>query len=511
MLGLDLLLRLPADPRALFTTRAIRLFAYGLIGVLLVLFVKALGVTDTLIGLFLTATLVGDALVSLVVTGVADRLGRRRMLVLGSLLMAGAGLGFALVPASDGSVMWAVTLTLLGIVGVISPSGNECGPFMALEQSILSNHIAPAARSLLFAWYNLIGYVATAFGSLIAGAAVVLISGDSVNIFQTLLLVASFAESPVAVLLGMGSRSAPLSSRNQTEEGFTKLEAYRYVVSAYGILGLILAVRFARLSEAVEPRRISENANVGAATSSSPRSPIHNAPASGNNERAPLLPSQQPPSLPQRTSFGIRSILPGLDLSPESRWITFKLCALFTLDSFAGSVVTGSILVYWFKSRFGVDEAYLGQILFVSNILAGMSSLAAGWISTRVGLVNTMVFTHLPSNVLMIMVPLMPNLFWSTIVLFLRYSISQMDVGPRQAYVASVTPAHERTAVIGLTNIVKSLGSALGPLLAGVLVEKGYFDACFFVCGGGKIVYDLLLLWSFGGAAREAAALRRGE
>ncbi|KAI8844513.1 MFS general substrate transporter [Chytriomyces cf. hyalinus JEL632] len=501
VLGFELLLALDRDASSLFLTRSIRLFAYGLIGVLLVLFLKLLGVSDGVVGTILTLTLIGDALVSLFVTTNADRYGRRLMLVGGSLLMALAGIAMALAPPSDGSVLWFLCLTVVATVGVISPSGNECGPFLALEQSILSTRIAPSSRASLFAWYNLIGSVSTAFGALVSGALVVFLTDES-----TLDANARTTTSDKFFSYYMTiSHPFPMSQlfRNDTtpsspEAPVTKLDSYRAVIAGYGAVGVVLAVVFARLSPKVEVEHVSE--------------PTGEASREARPTEATAL-LAQPSSVSASSTSQAAAPYSWIfgNMSMESRWIVARLCCLFTLDSFAGSVITGSLLAYWFKVRFNVDEAALGQIMFVSNIISGASSLVAGWISTKVGLINTMVFTHLPANVLMILVPLMPNLFWAKAVLFLRYSIAQMDVGPRQAYVASIVPANERTAVIGLTNIVKSLGSSLGPLLAGYLISVGQFDVCFVVCGGLKIVYDLLLLRSFGGADREAAALRRGN
>ncbi|KAJ3399050.1 hypothetical protein CcCBS67573_g05003 [Chytriomyces confervae] len=522
VLGFELLLALDRDASSLFLTRSIRLFAYGLIGVLLVLFLKLLGVSDGVVGTILTLTLIGDALVSLFVTTNADRYGRRLMLVGGSLLMALAGIAMALAPPSDGSVLWFLCLTIVATIGVISPSGNEvrtyclsqlrgfpdsdsifvkCGPFLALEQSILSTRIAPSSRASLFAWYNLIGSVSTAFGALVSGALVVFLTDESaldVNARTTT------SDKFFSYYMKI-SHPFPTSQlfRNDTtpsspEAPMTKLDSYRAVIAGYGAVGVVLAVVFARLSSKVEVEHVSEPAGEALREARPTEATALLAQPSSVSAS-----STSQAAAPYSWIFG--------NMSMESRWIVARLCCLFTLDSFAGSVITGSLLAYWFKVRFNVDEAALGQIMFVSNIISAASSLVAGWITTKVGLINTMVFTHLPASVLMILVPLMPNLFWAKAVLFLRYSISQMDVGPRQAYVASIVPARERTAVIGLTNIVKSLGNSLGPLLAGYLISVGQFDVCFVVCGGLKIVYDLLLLRSFGGADREAAALRRGN
>ena len=153
---------LDRDGRLLFTTRVLRMFGYGFLAVVLVLYLAAIGIDPWPIGLILTLTLLGDTLISLWLTTRADRMGRRRVLILGSLLMVVAGVVFA-------STNVFVVLIVAATIGVISPTGNEVGPFLAIEQAALSQTIPDARRTPTFAWYNLAGYVATALGALTAG------------------------------------------------------------------------------------------------------------------------------------------------------------------------------------------------------------------------------------------------------------------------------------------------------------------------------------------------------
>jgi len=140
----------------------------------------------------------------------------------------------------------------------------------------------------------------------------------------------------------------------------------------------------------------------------------------------------------------------------RSRPIVLKLSTLFGLDAFAGGFVVQSLVAYWFHIRFGVQPAALGGIFFGANILAGISALAAAWVAARIGLVNTMVFTHLPSNVLLMLVPLMPNLPSAIVLLFARFAISQMDVPARQSYTMAVVAPDERSAAAGITGVARS-------------------------------------------------------
>jgi MFS family permease len=140
----------------------------------------------------------------------------------------------------------------------------------------------------------------------------------------------------------------------------------------------------------------------------------------------------------------------------------------------------------------------LGGIFFGAKVLAGLSSLAAVWLARRFGLIHTMVFTHLPSNVLLMLVPLMPNLPLAITVLMLRFSISQMDVPTRQSYTMAVVAPEERSAASGVTGVARSIGASVSPMLAALLVgNPAWASLPFFLSGGIKIVYDLLLYRSF--------------
>jgi MFS family permease len=398
--------QLNRDGRLLFAARVARMFGYGFLAVILALYLAALGLDEVRIGLLLTLTLVGDTAISLWMSTQADRLGRRRMLVLGALLVLGAGLVFI------GSGQFIVLL-LAATIGVISPSGYEVGPFLAIEQSALSQLVRSERRTGVFAWYNFVGSLATAVGSLAGGG-----------------------------LARLGQHW-----------GMTPLASYRAVLVGYALMGLVLAWLFRRLSPAVEVP----------AASPSP----HAAPVS---------------------RLGLH----------RSGGVVLRLAGLFAVDAFAGGFILQSIVAYWFYLRFGTDEAMLGMIFFGANLLAGVSSLAASAIASRIGLVNTMVFTHLPSNVLLMLVPLMPTLRMAILVLLVRFSISQMDVPTRQSYTMAIVRPEERSAAAGVTGTARTVGASLSPVCAGLLLASpALMGGLFFVAGGLKIIYDLLLLAAF--------------
>jgi predicted MFS family arabinose efflux permease len=168
--------------------------------------------------------------------------------------------------------------------------------------------------------------------------------------------------------------------------------------------------------------------------------------------------------------------------------------------SFAGGFVVQSFAAYWFYLRFGVDPGTLGVIFFWANVFAGISVLLASRLATRFGLINTMVITHLPSNILLILVPLMPNLSLTVRVLLMRFSISQMDVPTRQSYTMAVVSAEERSAAAGITGVARTTGAAISPLFVGLMFARlSLINAPFFIAGTLKIVYDLSLYREFVG------------
>jgi MFS family permease len=392
------------DIPLLFTTRVVRMFGYGFLSVVLALYLAQRGLSEGEIGMLLTLTLAGDAAITLWITTSADRMGRRRMLIFGAGLMVVAGLIFNFT----GNY---IILIATAIIGVLSPSGNEIGPFLSIEQASLSQLVPDQKRTQTFAWYNLVGSFATATGALVGGF--------------------------LAQLL--------------QNAGYTPLNSYRAVLMGYTLIGVLLIILFLFLSHAVEAPKLAETITL-------------------------------------QRRFGLH----------KSQKVVFKLSSLFALDAFAGALVVQSMVAYWFNIKFGVQPAVLGSIFFAANILAGISALSAAWIAKRIGLINTMVYTHIPSNILLIMVPFMPTLPLAILVLLLRFSISQMDVPTRQSYTMAVVDPDERSAAMGVTSIARSVGAMFSPAITGqLLAVAGLMGAPFVIAGSLKIVYDVLIWRGF--------------
>ncbi|MGH7888659.1 MAG: MFS transporter [Candidatus Binatia bacterium] len=178
----------------------------------------------------------------------------------------------------------------------------------------------------------------------------------------------------------------------------------------------------------------------------------------------------------------------------KSRGIVAKLAGLFALDAFAGAFIVQSIVAYWFYLRFQTDLNALGGIFFGTNLLAALSFLAAPLIARRIGLLNTMVFTHLPSNFMLLVIPFMANVEWAVAILLLRHLLSQMDVPTRQSYTMAVVDADERAAAAGVLSVARNAGAALAPLFTGAILAAPALGLPFLLAGGIKVVYDL---WIF--------------
>ncbi len=392
------------DISILFVTRSIRLFCYGFLSVVLALYLSQVGIGEKQIGLIFSLTLAGDAGISLWLTTSADRFGRRRTLLIGALLMIAAGVVFILTKN-------IYLLMIAAVIGVISPSGNEIGPFLSVEQAGLTQLIPDNLRTKVFAWYNLAGSFATATGALAGG----------------------------------------WLSQFLQKEGISTINSYRAVLVGYALGGAILLLLFLGVSSTIEIRR------------------------------SPDQPAKQ-------TILGLH----------RSRAVVLRLSGLFAVDAFAGGLILQSMIAYWFHIRFAIDPGIIGSIFFGANILAGLSALLAGRLARKIGLINTMVFTHIPSNILLILVPLMPNLVIAIALLLLRFSISQMDVPTRQSYTMAVVDPDERSAASGVTTIARSIGASISPSLTGIFLSvSGLISVPFFLSGGLKIIYDLLLYRSF--------------
>lgn len=366
----------------------------------LAVYLARLGYDDLHIGLVLSAAIAGSAAMTVLWTLLADRVGRRRTVVILSALMAVGGALFAVGSSFE-------VLLIAAFTGTISATSSEVGAFITVEQAILPETAPPERRTWLFSIYAFVANIAQAAGALFAGLAA-----------------------------GLAAAS-----------GLAGPDALRPLFVLYALIGLANLAIFLTLSDRVELARVEG----------------------------------------ERKLLGIH----------RSRGVVARLSALFALDAFAGGLVVQSLVAYWFDLRWGFTPAELGLLFFGVNVLSGLSLLAAGRLAMRIGLINTMVFTHIPSNVLLILVPLMPTGALAAALFLARMSISQMDVPTRQSYTMAVVDPDERVAAAGITNVARNMGTVAAPALAGYAFSVAALGVPFFVAGGLKILYDLLVFRSF--------------
>lgn len=441
-LGIPTILHAPRDLHLLFLTRFLRMAAYGGASLILALFFAALDISEARIGLFMTFTLLGDVALSLLLTQIADAAGRRRILLLGCVCMGIAGGVFALA-----SNYWV--LLFAAVVGVISVSGNEIGPFRAVEESVLAGLVDEKGRSDVFAWYVVLGTLGSAFG-----------------------------------LAGTGWLVEGLKGK-----GWTELETYRVVFWMYGGLGVVKAVVTRFLSTRCEVDGGDKEGYV-------PVGGQEAAEDDDDDERS--APPPPPPAPKPKPKMGFAS------LSTKTRWTLLRLCALFAIDSLASGMVPYSLINFYLDRKFHMPKNSLGDIMSVVWIMSSIGNIFASAISKRIGLIKTMVFTHLPSAIFLGMLPAANTVWFTIILLVARGTLASMDQAPRSAFLSKVVAADERTAVMGIVNVVKTLSQSGGPTLTGVLAGDQRFWIAFVAAGAMKASYDIGLMTFFLKVERQA-------
>jgi len=395
-----------SDARLILLMRGLRSLAYGVLVVIFAIWLSEQGFSPAAIGVLITVSLLGDMAGTYVIGLYADSWGRRRTLALLSLVMAATGLVFGLVTSYP-------VLLFAAFFGTLGTSASETAPFLPIDQAMIAQISPPEQRTALFARYNLVAQLSTAFGALGAGLP--------------------------ALLVGVG---IPLAA------------GIRLLFGAYAFLGLVVAGLSLRLSAPVEaPKRDGTQIQ------------------SGRGRLAPPI--------------------------HRSRGIVWRLTALFSVDSLAGGLVAQSLVALYFLERFGVPLTTLSALFFAANLLSALSFLAAVPLARRFGLLNTMVFTHLPSNVLLILVAFAPTFPIAAILLLLRQALSQMDIPTRQAYTMALVDPEERTPAASMTSLARSVGSATSPVFSGLLLQGPLLilGLPFILAGTLKAAYDLTL-WS---------------
>jgi MFS family permease len=393
----------------------VRMFANGFLSVILAIYLKLIGFDDFLIGLILTTTLLNSVIFTLVASFYADKIGRRKFLLLYAALMSVSGFIFTI---SENYF----ALIIAAFIGTINITGAESGAFLTIEQAILPQTLKNVRkRNTVFAIYNMAGTLAMAAGVLLSGLPSVL--QQHLQYFDIVL---------------------------------NQIGSIKLLFALYSVLGIVLLGIYLLLSQKIEVRDNLE---------------------------------KQKDESTQLTKIS--------SLTPKSRSIVMRLSGLFAIDSFAGGFMIQSIVSFWFFTRFGADLTTLSYIFSVSGVLTAFSFMAAAKIADRIGLINTMVFTHIPANILIIAVAFAPTLPIAVALYLLRMALSQMDVPTRQSYIVAVVREDERTTSAGITNISRNVTQAISPSLIGVLINSLSLAAPFVIGGALKVVYDVALYLNF--------------
>ncbi|BGP00990.1 hypothetical protein NBRC10513v2_005003 [Rhodotorula toruloides] len=447
----------PKDVALLIVSRFIRMVGFGAIAPILVLYLTALGFSDSNVGLFLSLTLFGDVVLALSISWIADSVGRRRVLAVGSAMMAASGFVFFL----SGRF---IVLLLAATFGVISPSGNEVGPFSSVEVGMLSQLVQPEDRIYVLMHYQILGFVGLALGSLVSGAVI-----------------------------------------SHLEKGASSHEAYRFVFLAYGCIGLVkvalslFMTPYTELDHPHFPERLVDSPEA----SEDEETDVDDEPTCDERQsliaKRPLI-DRTASSTPQAVITTTKLTLGDLDDAEESALPLLSLVfivLLFSVDSFASSLTPASYVSLYLKSEYGATIRTITTVLASSALGAVVTSLLTGAISKRIGLVLTMVTTHIPAQILtgaMAFAPTLPIVIGLYIA---RTCISSMDSSIRGALLSAMVPKHARTRLLGISDVARTLAAAPGPFVTGRLVEIDRLRWVFVISGAIKIGYDLALLGGF--------------
>ncbi len=451
------------DAWMIILARASRMLAYGSSSLVLALFFAELGVADARIGLFMTLTLAGDVVLSLLLTLVADRAGRRRTVLAGSALMVASGTVFALCEN-----YWA--LLLAAVVGVISASGGDFGPFRAIEESTLAELTTPATRSDVLTWYVLSASLGSSISTELAGR---------------------FIEYLVRPRTGSGPQ-------------WSLLDAYHACFWAYVAMGIVNMACCLLLSDRCELKRgpregdgseteagIEIEALMGTADGDDDAEGRPLDDGGGGKQKRPTKEAGSGAAPPRRPASRWSQL--ARVVSKETRATMLSMWFLLMVDSLADGMVNMSLTTYYMDQRFRqqLSKAALGDFLSASFLLSACSSVFAGPLSRHIGLVNTMVFTHIPSSAAVLLFPFSPSAGVSFALLLLRVGLNNLDQAPRTALIAAVVRPHERTAVMGITGMLRTLAATTGPSITGLLAGSHRFWVAFVVAGSLRLAYDL--------------------
>lgn len=386
------------DRNLIFSAAFLRMLGFGMVAVLLAIYLTKMDLSKTQIGMVISAGLFGGAFGNLLVTFFGDFFGRRRVLITYGILCALGGVAVCLT-----SSFYAILAA--AFFGMLNARGKDRGAALVVETAIMPSLEGDQNRTKAFAWFSLIQDIGLALGGLLAGLPTILS-----NYFQV-----------------------------------AELDAFKMTFSLYSVSMLLCSVLYMCLSSKVE--------------------------------------------IPM-TNFRCK-------FSPEGKKIITKISSLFAIDSLAGGFLNSALVSFYFYERFDVSVETLGIIYFIARCLNAYSYIAAAWLSKKIGLINTMVFTHTPSHFLLLGLIIAPNFSIAIVLFLIRELLVEMDVPTKKSYVMAMVKPDERTMASGVTQIVRMAGWAIGPAFAGFFMQE-FSNALPLIIGASmKLVYDMLIFFSF--------------
>jgi MFS family permease len=449
-LGVTSLRTTGKDAYIIISLRCFGMFTAGIPSLILALFFASLEFPDTRIGIFMTMTLLGDVMLSLLLTLFADKLGRRMILFIGSVMMLCSGVAFAL-----SENFW--TLLIAAVFGIISVTGGDCGPFRAVEESILSGLTDENTRSDVLSLYVTVTTMAGAVGAEIAGRIVLALEKSSGNIIKAYHALfwgyAAFGLVSAGLCLGLSER-CEIAGERHTE----KIQRGRNSINGEEDEEEEL------LPKATTPSTIDTFDEEG--------------------EQSRLQANVRVPPSPKKQGWFNQ-------ISKPTRSIMFKLWILFAIDSLADGMTPYSLMNYYIDQKFQLSKAMLGDITSASLFLCAISAVFAGPLAKHIGLINTMVFTHLPSSISSAFIPLPKTVGPTVGLLLFRAALNSMDQAPRAAFIAAIVKPEELTCTLGITSMVRTLAMSVGPSITGLLSGNGVFWTAFLATGVCRITCDL--------------------
>lgn len=409
-----------------------RMASYGLTNQVLTLYLESLNISETNIGLFMTLTLVGDTVISYFLTWYADSIGRRLVMIIGTLMMITSGLTFAFCSNF-------IILLIAAILGVISPSGDETGPFKSVEEASIAHLTPHNHRPEIFAFHGLFGTAGAALGSLVCGIIV-----DHLNL-----------------------------NLNWSTEN-----SYRFIFVVYTGIAVVKFVFMIFLTEKCEVFYDNDEFD-------------------DSTEESALL---NEGAYEEESSDAARASalkLKSSGLSPETKHYLSRLLVIFMLDSLGYGFMPSSWVVYYFKKVFKVTATGLGVLFFLTNSIDSISSLPSAYFAKILGPVKAILFTQAPSAIFFILIAFTNRFVAASVCLLLYFATSTMDVVPRQILLTSIMPNNELTKVMGIVNVGKTFARCIGPIFTGKLAEKKLLHYAFVINGSCVLLADLILATNF--------------